>query len=1056
MKKILKSFVSTRTSGVLFILFALAMAIGTFVENAKGTPAAKALIYEAWWFELIMILLIFNFIGNIKRYQLYRREKWPLLVFHLSFVFIFIGGAITRYISYEGMMMIREGETSNEIISSKSFFRMQIDKGQKARAYTPTPYLMSYYNGKDRSFPLKKTFRHSYDFFGETIELKSLDYVEFAKDTLIESPTGNEYIHLVTTSKSGRSNLYLKDGEIQNVNGVAISYNNPQEGTVVLTKEEGEIHIESPIDANYMVMATQSQGKLKGYKKEVLQLRALYQIGELKFVVPKGFIKGKKTFYSADKETGLPAAITLELRTEKETDTLTFRGGKGLTNYGFHKRIGDKNFSIGFGSVKYLTPFSIQLRDFQMDRYPGSNSPSSFASEITVIPEKEAPFDKRIYMNHVLDYQGYRMFQSGFDPDEQGTRLSVNHDVIGTIITYIGYVLLFLGLIVSLLWKGTRFWKLNDRLKKINKKKALLPLLLFFPFLQNAQEIALETSPTPKKVINYLPADSIVNQVKITPEHAAKFGQLLIQDQKGRIKPINTLATEILRKVHGKSTYHGLDANQWFISVHLNPHLWGYAPLIKIGTKGGDKLAKQVDSDTAGYTTLLRVFGINEKNHQEPRYVLEDAYLTSFSKSVVNQSKYDKELLLVNERVQIMQGIIAGQYLRIFPIKNDLNDTWSSWITQDFTLNKDGEAFLKEYSKALFKATQTNDYTQVDALLIKINAFQQQWGGELLPSKEKIEWETRYNQWNIFFKSMMAYSLFGLILLILSFARLFSDNKVLQILSSVALIGIVLTFLAHFLGLVLRWYISGHAPWSDGYESIVFISWCTVGAGLIFYRNKNTFIPASAALMTVMLLGIAHGNLMSPEITNLVPVLKSYWLMIHVAIITSSYAFFGLSAFLGLLVLVLYSIENDKIKEKIETTTHELSIINEMSMTFGLIVLSIGTFLGGIWANESWGRYWSWDPKETWAFISIMIYAFVLHMRLIPGLKSRFTFNTVSIYALGSIIMTYFGVNYFLSGLHSYAAGDAVPIPTWVYFALLAITLLVVFSYIRHSNPTKK
>ena len=116
---------------VLLFIFAIAMAVATFIENDYDTPTAKTLIYEAKWFEILMLWLIILFAANIGRYRLWRREKWPVLIFHLSFVFIFIGGAITRYISFEGQMPIREGETTNEIISDRTFFKLEISDGEQ-------------------------------------------------------------------------------------------------------------------------------------------------------------------------------------------------------------------------------------------------------------------------------------------------------------------------------------------------------------------------------------------------------------------------------------------------------------------------------------------------------------------------------------------------------------------------------------------------------------------------------------------------------------------------------------------------------------------------------------------------------------------------------------------------------------------------------------------------------------------------------------------------------------------------------------------------------------
>ena len=273
---------------------------------------------------------------------------------------------------------------------------------------------------------------------------------------------------------------------------------------------------------------------------------------------------------------------------------------------------------------------------------------------------------------------------------------------------------------------------------------------------------------------------------------------------------------------------------------------------------------------------------------------------------------------------------------------------------------------------------------------------------------------------------------------------LFKNNKFINALVQLLKWLIVLGFVAHTIGLGIRWYISGHAPWSNGYESMIYIAWATIFAGII-YTRRSVLTLAATAVVSGLLLMVAHLNWLDPEITNLVPVLKSYWLMIHVAIITASYGFLSLGAILGLIALWLIIFTTSANKSKLKNTLTELTIINEKTLEVGLFMLAIGTFLGGVWANESWGRYWGWDPKETWALVSVLIYAFVLHMRFIPSLKSKLIFNSVSMFAIWTIIMTYFGVNYYLSGLHSYAAGDPMPIPDFVYYllALMLVTIIL-------------
>jgi cytochrome c-type biogenesis protein CcsB len=263
-------------------------------------------------------------------------------------------------------------------------------------------------------------------------------------------------------------------------------------------------------------------------------------------------------------------------------------------------------------------------------------------------------------------------------------------------------------------------------------------------------------------------------------------------------------------------------------------------------------------------------------------------------------------------------------------------------------------------------------------------------------------------------------------------------------------------FILHTAGLLLRWYIAGRAPWSDAYESILFVSWASMGMGLAFSKKSDMTIAATSFIVS-MLLWIAHGNWVDPSVANLQPVLDSYWLMIHVSVIVGSYGPLSVGMILGVVSLILMLLMNKKNKERIEHNIKELTVINELSLTVGLIMLTIGNFLGGQWANESWGRYWGWDPKETWALVSIMIYAFVLHMRLVPGLRGKWIFNFASVVAFGSIMMTYFGVNFYLAGLHSYASGAQVITPAFVYYLVFAVLVLGALSFWRYRiyNPKK-
>lgn len=1087
MKKILDILISTRTMAVLLLVFAGAMAYATFLENDYGTPAAKALIYEAWWFEAIMVLLILNFIGNIKRYRLWRKEKWSVLVFHLSFILIFIGGAITRYISFEGQMHIREGATSKEIVTDKNYFKIQIEEKGDVLNYEEIPYLMS---------TVHKDFKASYDYHGKKISVKTLDFIPRKKDSLIANKNGEEYLHFVIAGNQGRENFYIKEGDVQNIGGTLISFNRPIDGAIEFKKENGSVLIKTPVDASFMTMATQATGNTKKDEFQPLVYRSLYTVNDLRLVVPEGLKNGKLLSYEGDKnkDKNLPDQLTVEVQGPKEKMKVNLSVERGNPNAFKQITLDGMNIILGFGPKVYTTPFALKLDDFVMETYPGSSSPSAYESHVKIIDEgKEVPY--KIYMNHVLNYKGYRFFQASFDPDRQGTVLSVNHDYWGTLISYIGYGFLFLGLFVTLFWKGSHFWKLNKMLKQASAKKAASVLLILFSMAFSAQKIDMHGSDGSKKVIatenqnhteneghshgadtvsqkvqphqnqnsavtamtkmREISADEIIEKNKISKEHADQFGYLLVQNFEGRIVPMNTQALDVLRKLYKHDTFRGsdgkyLDANQWFLSINSDTESWTMVPLIKVDAKGGEELLKKTKANEDGYTSLMNLFPIDPKT-KNIHFILEHDYNVAFSKKPSEQSEYDKQIIKLNERVQIFNEFFSGQFLRIVPVKNDPNHRWNSWLNENFEPDTESQQVMGPYFFSVLQAQQNGNWKNADAELAKLKSYQQRWGKNVVPDQNKVNLEVFLNKVNINFKLLIFYTLIGGLLLILGFVELFKPGKILHKIIKI-LIGIgIAGYFLHFLGLVARWYISGHAPWSNGYEAIIFISWVGITAGLLLYRNSNALIPAAGFMVAVIMMGFAHGgSALDPQITPLVPVLKSYWLIVHVAIITSSYGFFALSMIIAVITLVFFIVSSKKSYHlHHDTTLKELTVVSEMSLTIGLFALTVGNFLGGIWANESWGRYWSWDPKETWAFISIMVYAFVLHMRLVPGLRGRWAFHVASMFAFCSMVMTYFGVNYYLSGLHSYAAGDPVPIPLWVYLGLSFMITLATVSYFR-------
>ena len=1033
---LLRVLLSNRLTTVLLLLFAMAMAFGTFLENDFGIQAVQTMVYRAWWFELIMFMLGVNFIGNIFKYRLYRKEKLSVLSFHLAFIIILIGAFVTRYISFEGMMHIREGGSANELVSQDRYIQVKYQQDGQEKT-VEKKLVLSYFAQPD--FELK---------IGEgaaAITVSGKGFVPQAEQSIIQDNKAGTVLTVVTTSSVGRENLYLQSGGSILVNNEVITLNSPRDGAINIVEDNGMLKISSHIDLSYMVMATQSAGSHKRDSLEALKLRALYQGDGVAFVIPEVYYNSKVVYrQSEDQERAkrLDDMLFIEIDNAGHSEEISLKAFDGNISESKHLDIAGQHLDISYGPKPIILPFAIELRDFQLERYPGSVSPSSYASEVTVV-DGDKKFPYRIYMNNVLDHRGYRFFQASYDQDELGTVLSVNRDFWGTLITYIGYTIMSLGMMFTLFGKKSRFQFVNRKLSELNKKRtiALVPLILC---LATPGLFAQE---------NFAYPDNIKEQV-IDKSHAIAFGELLIQDLDGRIKPVNTLSSEFLRKIHGRSSFTiddglNLNSDQVFLMVNSNPLVWQSVPIIKIDAKKTAPILELIGA--APGTEYLRFRDLID---EDGNYLLQEVVLEASRKKPAERNSLDDELIKVDERFNVFFQGLTGYFMKIFPLENDPARTWFNSDIGRNTFSGEDSTFvvniMSVYFNNVISGARSNDYLAANETLGYLKTFQSVKGEDVIPPKSIQNAEILYNRLKLFNHLFGYLWITGLVLLIIAILRIFHSSQFLirGYWTSTALIGvgfIVLTF-----NLILRWYAAQYPPWSNGYEMIILVAWAILLFGFLFIK-KSRFVVALAALFCGTLLFVAFLDWLNPEITNLVPVLKSYWLKIHVAIIVSSYAPLALSALLGLLAMILMISDKGK-NDALKRSINELTYINEMSMTIGLFMLAIGTFLGGVWANESWGRYWGWDPKETWALISIIIYAAVAHLRLIPKLNDLFVFNVASVWAFFSIIMTSFGVNYYLAGLHSYAKGDPLPIPTFVYWVVGGLLIVSVFANLSYKR----
>lgn len=720
----------------------------------------------------------------------------------------------------------------------------------------------------------------------------------------------------------------------------------------------------------------------------------------------KRISKGSLIFHGAFVFIWLGAAVTHYVGV---TGIMHIREGETVSNM-----MRDEGAGMGNTSL----PFSVALDDFRLQRYPGSHSPMSYESDLVIKKGDEAPVQATVRMNKVIDIDGYRLFQSSFDPDEQGTILSVSYDRPGMQLTYIGYFLLFAGFVLTLFSKKSRFGRLRRELGEMKKNMPYCVLFL----------LALSGVAGGQTVHAQQPC--------VSSQHAGKFGSLVVLNPNGRLEPVNSYTSAILRKLYGADKLNGINSDQFFLNLLSFPDEWGAYPFIKVDNK-----------------ELLQRFGRSGKYiawedvfDSEGNYILTDEVNDIYAKPASERKRMDSDLLKLDESVNIVYRIMQHQLLPLFPDENDAQGKWYSAGDELNVFQGKDSLFVSKimdwYIYELGNGVRSGNWEEADKIVGMMNIFQQAKSKTPAIDNQRVKAELLYNQLNLFFWCRLAYLILGGILLFIACGEIIADFKWGKKVCGILIALLVIAFLAHTSGVLLRWYISGRAPWANAYESMICTSWMLVGGGLLFARRFR-ILPALAGLLGGIMLFVAGLNHLNPEITPLVPVLQSYWLMSHVAIIMIGYVFFALCALTGLFNLILMSLLSATNRVKLQFRIREFTLLNEMAMILGLFFMTAGTFLGAIWANVSWGRYWGWDPKETWALISIVVYALVLHIRFIPLLKGKTTwcFNLLSVVAILSVIMTWFGVNYYLSGLHSYGKTEGGDLLLWIWGAGLCVVL---------------
>ncbi len=612
--------------------------------------------------------------------------------------------------------------------------------------------------------------------------------------------------------------------------------------------------------------------------------------------------------------------------------------------------------------------FKVTLKNFRIDYYPGTDAPMDYVSELAANDKNESQTIE-ISMNNIGSCNGYRFTQAGYDSDLNGATLGVYHDTWGISITYIGYAMLLLSILLTLFGKSTRMRQLY------RKATAAAVIALLLPMNVNAQE-----------------------SVNISKDFANDFGRLCALSN-SRISPINTVATNFVAKLSGKTSWNDMNANQVFAGWVFDVPYWESVKMIEIKDKKAQELLGLKDK-WASFDDFF-----NEYNEYKLDLPMKEA-----------TSKGDKQMLKhlrdADEKFNIIRMLYGGEMLKVFPYTG--KDGHLVWIApgqslHNVVLEEKELTFVRKSMDYLAESVITGDAERANMILKKIYNYQHVRGKKVIPSSFRIKCEIFYNSLNTQRWPTMFYLSLSL-LLVVGFT-IGGNMKSHFRLTTVGNVLTAVMLLHTTVLLALRWYVAEHLPMSNGFETMQFMAWATLLLTIILRKIEpvKQFGPllASFALLVAM---ITDSN---PQITQLMPVLQSPLLSMHVMVIMFSYALFGLMALIAIQGIIADR-RNDKAK------TEKLAALSCMLLYPAVSLLAIGIFVGAVWANVSWGRYWSWDSKETWALITMLIYAAPLH-KDIKWLNKPVHVHAYMLLAFLSVLMTYFGVNYFLSGMHSYA-----------------------------------
>ena len=643
------------------------------------------------------------------------------------------------------------------------------------------------------------------------------------------------------------------------------------------------------------------------------------------------------------------------------------------------------------GMKEEKLPFSLCLKKFEAKMHDGTNAVADYSSKFTVI-DGDDKSEGEVSMNNIYSHRSYRLYQSSYDEDGKGSVLAINADPYGIPVTYTGYALLFISLVWMLFDPKGGYRKLLK--SPLLKKGALITALILS--MGNIQTLHAES------------ATSNLQNAVLPKETAEKFGELHIL-YNDRICPLQTFALDFCKKIYGARSYQGLTAEQVLSGWVFYGNTWANEPFIKI--KSGEM---KTAMNLPDYASLNTFFNREMGGYTIGQYVQE--YYNG------QQDKFHQQAADIDGKIQIIMELREGISLKVLPYTFTKNvkatkdhpfikagtTTWFSPVDKlPQAVEHQHALYIRNVFSLLNGDVKAGNISRVNEFFVKMKKYQEVSSGNSLPTATQYKAERINNAFPFATILFMANLTLGFIALFYTIYRM-TKKKEIKVLNIALPILLGVSFLALTFGLALRWIISGNVPMSNGYESMLTVAWFVMLISILM-QLRIRIVMVFGFLISGFFLLVSHINQMDPAIGQMMPVLNSPLLSIHVSIIMMSYALLSLTFICGIMGICLRS------------HGEELQALSRIFLYPALTTMGFGIFIGAIWANVSWGNYWSWDSKETWALITFMIYAVVVHTQSLPIFRKPLVYHIYVTLAFLSIAMTYFGVNYFLTGMHSYA-----------------------------------